>query len=145
MRIWYDAGTGKQVRYSVAIAKRLRVKGHEIIMTTRDHPDTLSIAESLGEKHVVVGRYNPKTLQTRLKSGTKRQLSFSKIFEKNVPDVAVSHGQCGQRGLLSGAQQGGPGRHLFGDLEPHLHPVDRIIPCISGCLRQRSRRAGIRI
>jgi predicted glycosyltransferase len=102
VKIWYDAGTGKQVRYGVAIAKRLRVEGHEIILTTRGHPDTLPLAESSGEKYIVVGRYNPKTLQTRLKNGTMRQLSFCKIFEKNAPDVAVSHGSVDQTRVAFG-------------------------------------------
>jgi len=102
MKIWYDAGTGKQVRYGVALARRLRAEGHEMILTTRSHPDTLPLAESLDEKYVVVGRYNPKTLQTRLKNGTMRQLSFCKTFEKNTPDVAVSHGSVDQTRVAFG-------------------------------------------
>jgi len=102
VKIWYDAGTGKQVRYGVAIAKRLKAEGHERILTTRNHPDTLPLAESLGEKYIVVGRYNPKTLQTRLKNGTMRQLSFCKTFEKNAPDVAVSHGSVDQTRVAFG-------------------------------------------
>jgi predicted glycosyltransferase len=96
MKIWYDAGTGKQVRYGAAIAKRLRENGHDIVLTTRRHPDTLPIAEFLGERFIVVGRYDPKSLLTRLKNGTLRQLSFCKIFEKNAPDVAISHGSVDQ-------------------------------------------------
>ena len=47
MRIWYDACTGKHIRYGTAIAKRLRTLGHEVILTTREHPDTLSLAKIL--------------------------------------------------------------------------------------------------
>jgi predicted glycosyltransferase len=96
MKIWYDAGTGKHVRYGAAIAKRLRENGHDIVLTTRRHPDTLPIAEFLGERFIVVGRYYPKSLLTRLKNGTLRQLSFCKTFEKNAPDVAISHGSVDQ-------------------------------------------------
>lgn len=96
MKIWYDAGTGKQVRYGAAIAKCLRENGHDIVLTTRRHPDTLPIAEFLGERFIVVGRYDPKSLLTRLKNGTLRQLSFCKTFEKNAPDVAISHGSVDQ-------------------------------------------------
>ena len=102
MRIWYDAGTGKQVRYGAAIAKRLRGEGHETVLTTRRHPDTLALAELLEEKYVAVGRYNPKTLRTRLKSGTMRELSFCRNFEKNAPDVAVSHGSVDQARVAFG-------------------------------------------
>jgi len=96
MKIWYDACTGKHIRYGVAIAKKVRDAGHEVVLTTRKHPDTLAIAEFLGEKFIVVGRYNPKSLFSRLKEGTKRQLSFCKIFGKNTFDVAVSHGSTDQ-------------------------------------------------
>jgi hypothetical protein len=96
MKIWYDACTGKHVRYGVAIAKRLKALGHEVILTTRKHPDTLPLTEFLGEKFIVVGRYDPRSLLTRLKEGTRRQLLFCKIFNKNAPDIAISHGSADQ-------------------------------------------------
>lgn len=92
MKIWYDALTGKHVRYGVAIARHLRSKGHKVTLTTRKHPDTLPMIEYLTEKFIVTGKYDPKSLLTRLKEGAKRQLSFCNMFEKDTPDVAVSHG-----------------------------------------------------
>jgi predicted glycosyltransferase len=91
MKIWYDACTGKQVRYGVAIARRLREKGHEIILTTRKHPDTLALAKFLKEEFMVVGKYAPNSLLSRLRESAKRQLLFCKMFKKEVPDVAISH------------------------------------------------------
>lgn len=91
MRVWYDACTGKHVRYGTAIAKRLRKRGHEVIFTTREHPDTLALARILGEKPIVVGRYNPTSLFTRLKESTNRTLQFATMFKDNPPDVAISH------------------------------------------------------
>jgi predicted glycosyltransferase len=91
MKIWYDACTGKHVRYGVAIAKRLREKGHKIVLTTRKHPDTIPLANLLGEKFIVVGKYNPKSLSSRLRESLRRQLIFCRMFEKETPDVAVSH------------------------------------------------------
>lgn len=96
LKVWYDACTGKHVRYGVAIARRLREYGHEIVLTTRKHPDTIPLAELLNEKFIVVGRYNTSSLLTRLKEGLKRQLSFCKIFERSVPEIAVSHGSVDQ-------------------------------------------------
>jgi predicted glycosyltransferase len=91
MRIWYDACTGKHVRYGVAIAEKIRAAGNEVILTTRKHPDTVPLARFLGEKFIVVGRYSPKSLLSRLREGVRRQLLFCKIFGKAIPDVAVSH------------------------------------------------------
>jgi len=91
MRVWYDACTGKHVRYAVAVARRLRKRGHEVILTTRVHPDTVGLAKALGEKFVIVGKYSPASAYTRLLEGTRRQLAFCEIFEKNPPNMAISH------------------------------------------------------
>jgi len=45
----------------------------------------------LGENFIVVGRYDPRSLLTRLREGTRRQLSFCKLFEKDSQDFAISH------------------------------------------------------
>jgi predicted glycosyltransferase len=91
MKVWYDACTGKHTRYGAAIGKCLRKRGHEFIFTTREHPDTLPLARLLGEKPLVVGRYNPSTLTSRLQESAERIIEFSKLFEKIKPDVAVAH------------------------------------------------------
>lgn len=96
MQVWYDACTGKHVRYGVAVARKLREAGHEVILTTRKHPDTLSLANFLNEKFIVVGKYDPKSLFSRLKEGARRQLLFCKVFEEKVPDVTISHGSVDQ-------------------------------------------------
>jgi hypothetical protein len=92
MKIWYDACTGKHVRYGTAIAKRFRVLGHEVILTTRKHPDTLPLAKLLDEKFIAVGRYDPTTLMSRLRESAKRQLLFCEMFKTETPDLAISHG-----------------------------------------------------
>jgi predicted glycosyltransferase len=91
VRIWYDACTGKQIRYGSAISKRLRKSGHEIVFTTREHPDTVALARVLGEDPIVVGKYSPSTLSSRLEGSAKRIIQFSKMFRDNPPDVAISH------------------------------------------------------
>ena len=91
MRIWYDACTGKHVRYGTAIGQRLRKAGHEFVFTTREHPDTIPLAKVLGEKPIVVGTYNPTTLFSRLEESAERILQFSKLFENNPPDIAIAH------------------------------------------------------
>lgn len=91
MKVWYDACTGKQIRYGIAIARRLRKAGCEVTLTTREHPDTLGIAQTLGEKPVFVGKYAPSSLSSRLAESAKRILQFLELFEDNLPDVAIAH------------------------------------------------------
>jgi uncharacterized protein len=91
MRVWYDACTGKHTRYGAAIGKRLRKAGHEFIFTTREHPDTLALAKILGEKPIVVGKYNPLTLTSRLEESAERIIQFARLFKDNRPDIAIAH------------------------------------------------------
>ena len=91
MKVWYDACTGKHIRYGTAIGKTLRSQGHEFIFTTRGHPDTIPLAKLLGEKPLVIGRYSPSTLTSRLRESAERIIEFAKLFEDNKPDVAIAH------------------------------------------------------
>jgi predicted glycosyltransferase len=91
MKVWYDACTGKQVRYGAAIGKRLRAQGHEFTFTTRLHPDTVPLAKLLGENPLVVGKYSPTTLASRLEESAKRIIEFSQMFRDQKPDVAIAH------------------------------------------------------
>jgi predicted glycosyltransferase len=91
MKIWYDACTGKHVRYGTAIAKALRQQGHQVILTTREHPDTLALAKTLNEEFIPVGKYEPATLFTRLDASMRRILKLAEMFKNSIPDVAISH------------------------------------------------------
>jgi len=91
VKIWYDACTGKHVRYGAAIAERLRKSGHEVIFTTREHPDTLALARIIGENPIVVGKYSPASLFSRLEESANRVIQFSKMFRDNPPEIAISH------------------------------------------------------
>ena len=91
MKVWYDACTGKHIRYGVAIGKELKKQGHEFIFTTREHPDTLPLAKILGENPLVIGKYNPSTLTSRLQESAQRIIEFSKMFQSEKPSIAIAH------------------------------------------------------
>lgn len=91
MRVWYDACTGKQVRYAASIGQRLKEIGHEFVFTTREHPDTIALAKILKERPVVVGKYSPDSLSSRLQESAQRIIEFLNLFKDNPPDVAIAH------------------------------------------------------
>jgi predicted glycosyltransferase len=91
MRVWYDACTGKHMRYGSALVRRLRTRRHELVLTTREHPDTLGVANVVGEKPIIVGKYDPASLYSRLEASASRMLGFSKLFRDRLPDMAVAH------------------------------------------------------
>jgi predicted glycosyltransferase len=63
-----------------------------MILTTREHPDTVYLMEMLGEQFKIVGEYNPTSLATRFKASVERELIFFEMFKDSKPDVAISHG-----------------------------------------------------
>ena len=91
MKIWYDACTGKHIRYGTVIGQRLKKSGHEFVFTTREHPDTLPLAKILGEKPIVIGKYSPSTLSSRLEESAERIIEFAKLFKDDPPDIAIAH------------------------------------------------------
>ena len=93
MRIWLDACTGKHVRYATAIARELRARGHEVVLTTREHPDTVALAKALGEDFIVVGRYSPGDRTSKLVESARRTVLLAEMFadEAHRPDVAICH------------------------------------------------------
>jgi predicted glycosyltransferase len=129
-KIWYDALTGKHLRYGVAIAKSLRRRGNEVIITTRKHPDTIPLAEFLKEEVTVVGKYDPESLFTRLKEGIRRQLSFCRIFEEDIPDIAISHGSVDQCRVAFGL-----GKPIISTVDtPYAEAVHRLTLPISNSI-----------
>jgi len=80
------------MRYGHAIAQRLRKHGHDVIITTREDPDTIDVMKMLGEQAEIVGRYDPASLATRLGASIERELQFYEMFKDDKPEVAISHG-----------------------------------------------------
>jgi len=80
------------MRYGHAIAQRLRKAGHEVILTTREHPDTMNVMKILGERSEIVGKYDPTSLATRLGASLEREVEFYEMFKDDKPEAAISHG-----------------------------------------------------
>jgi predicted glycosyltransferase len=102
MRLWYDACTGKQVRYGAAIGQQLRKAGHEFIFTTREHPDTIPLAKILNVKPIVVGKYNHSTLFSRLEESAQREAKFPNSLPIILQTLQLRINQLSSPALLSG-------------------------------------------
>jgi predicted glycosyltransferase len=50
----------------------------------------MTLAKILGETPMVVGKYNPESLLTRVEESARRVLEFSRLFKDRVPDFAIS-------------------------------------------------------
>ena len=85
------------MRYDTAIAQHLRKKGHNVLITTRTHPDTIPLAKHLNEDTKIIGRYGGKSLKYKLLNSVRREERFINMFDYDgKPDVAISHGSPDQ-------------------------------------------------
>jgi predicted glycosyltransferase len=112
------------------VAQRFRRLGHEVILTTRKHPDTLELAKLLNENFTVVGKYGLGSLPRKLIESTKRQLKFCRMFEKNPPDIGISHGSVELCRVAFG--MGFPS--ICTNDTPHAEAVKRLTTPLTDCL-----------
>jgi hypothetical protein len=99
-------------------------------LTTREHPDTLPLAKLLNENFVVVGKYGLGSLSRKLMESTRRQLKFCKMFEKNPPDIGISHGSVELCRVAFGL--GIPS--ICTNDTPHAEAVKRLTTPLTDCL-----------
>ncbi len=90
-RVWIDAVDGKYARYSPLIRKVLEKEGIDVIITSRDHPDTISMMKYLGERFYIIGRWSySKSPREKLKVSLERQLELMEFIENVNPDLFIS-------------------------------------------------------
>ncbi|MHA1594232.1 MAG: DUF354 domain-containing protein [Candidatus Baldrarchaeia archaeon] len=90
-KVWIDAVDGKYARYSPLIKKVLEKEGFEVIITSRDHPDTIPMMKYLGERFYIIGQWSySKSPKEKLKASLERQLELMEFIEGVNPDLFIS-------------------------------------------------------
>jgi hypothetical protein len=62
MNIWVDIANPPQVLFLRPIIAELRRRGHYLVITTRNHSETVSLADGYGLAHKVIGAHGGRTL-----------------------------------------------------------------------------------
>lgn len=96
MRVWVDLANTPHVPLLEPIAERLEADGHELLLSARDHAQTLELAEAAFPVVSVIGGASPSG---RLAKGTgiaRRALELRRFARTHLPDVAFSHGSYAQ-------------------------------------------------
>ncbi len=89
-RIWLDAGAPREARYFSVIAELARERGHEVLLTAKDHAETVGLLRRLGADFVPVGKHGGGTKLGKLISYAERAASLASVVSKFDPDVLVS-------------------------------------------------------
>ena len=96
MRIWIDLANSPHVPLLEPVARRLESEEHEVVLTVRDHAQTLELARSRWPGVLVVGGESPPGVVTKGLSIARRANQLRSFARRVRPDVAFSHGSYAQ-------------------------------------------------
>lgn len=96
MRVWIDLANSPHVPLLGPITRRLDADGHDVLLTARDHAQTVELARKQWSDVVVVGEESPPGLVAKASSIANRARALHEIARKWRPDVAFSHASYAQ-------------------------------------------------
>lgn len=96
MRVWIDLANSPHVATFEPVVHRLREHGHEMLLTARDHAQTVDLARSAFGEIRVVGGESPAGRIRKARSILARARALQGVVNLNRPDVALSHGSYAQ-------------------------------------------------
>jgi predicted glycosyltransferase len=96
MRVWVDLANSPHVPLFVPIVARLRAAGHSVVLTARDHAQTLELALREWPEVLDVGGHSPSGRLAKGLSIIRRAWVLREIARDSRPDVALSHASYAQ-------------------------------------------------
>jgi predicted glycosyltransferase len=104
VRIWIDLANSPHVPLFEPVTRRLREDGHDVLLTARDHAQTLALARSAWPLVTVVGGESPPGRLAKAATLAARALELRRFAQRERPDVALSHGSYAQIVAARGAR-----------------------------------------
>jgi predicted glycosyltransferase len=96
MKIWIDLATSPHVPLFVPVARALQERGNEVVLTARDHAQTLPRAIEVWPGIVVTGASSPAGRLRKGGSILSRSAGLWRFARTSRPDLALSHGSYTQ-------------------------------------------------
>jgi hypothetical protein len=96
VRVWIDLANSPHVPLFEPVVARLRVDGHQVFLTARDHAQTVALAESAWPELTIVGGESPGGKLGKAATIGRRAEALRRFARKTRPDVALSHGSYAQ-------------------------------------------------
>jgi predicted glycosyltransferase len=96
VRLWADLANSPHVPLLIPIIERVRDDGHDVVLTVRDHAQTLELARGSGLEFEVIGGASPDGRIGKARGIGARALSLRRFARHARPDVAFSHGSYAQ-------------------------------------------------
>jgi predicted glycosyltransferase len=96
MRVWIDLANSPHVPLFVPVVRALERRGDEVVITARDHAQTLPLATDVWPDLTVIGGESPAGRVRKAASILSRSNGLRRFATKSRPDVALSHGSYAQ-------------------------------------------------
>ena len=96
MRVWIDFANSPHVPLLVPVVARLRDEGHDLLLTARDHAQTLELARARWPAIEAVGGSSPSGRLAKAGAIAGRAEALRRFARRHRPTVAFSHGSYAQ-------------------------------------------------
>jgi predicted glycosyltransferase len=96
MRVWLDLSNSPHVPLLSPVVDRLRADGHEVLLTVRDHAQTLALAQREWPTFHVIGGSSPSGRMAKGAAIARRAEALRRFARRHEPVVAFSHGSYAQ-------------------------------------------------
>jgi hypothetical protein len=122
MKIWVDIANSPQVLFMNPIIAELQKRGCELIITTRQHSETVSLADHYGLSHTVIGAHGGRTLIGKGIAIALRALRLIWFLRRQHIDIAISGSSFSQALAVKWMHiplvafndyEGNPGMHII--------------------------------
>jgi predicted glycosyltransferase len=96
MRIWIDLSNSPHPILFEPIVAELRASGHEVLLTARDHAQTVALARERWPEVSVIGGRAPRGRGAKARAVVGRARALTSFGRRERIDVAVSHNSYAQ-------------------------------------------------
>lgn len=96
MRVWIDLANSPHVPLLEPVVERLSADGHTVLLTARDHAQTVELARRRWPDVLVIGGRSPSGRAAKARVLARRVAALRSYARRQNPDVAFSHGSYAQ-------------------------------------------------
>jgi predicted glycosyltransferase len=96
VRVWVDLANSPHVLVLGPIIERLRGEGEQVLLTARDHAQTVELARARWPEVQILGQRSPRGVLAKGRGIAERALALRRFAGAADVDVAFSHGSYAQ-------------------------------------------------
>ena len=96
MRVWIDVTNSPHAVIFRPLIARMRARGHEVTVTSREFAQTVGLLDRFGIEHMVVGAHGGASRRGKARAMAGRSASLARVARAGRFDLAVAHGSTDQ-------------------------------------------------